>query len=132
MDRIGNYQIKPFTKHRQNIVLVTKEGWRKHTVHATIEVDVTDARKKIHEILISEDEARNVKVFDGTYVILPQFFETQDVHDKYNKSPSISDSFVYRSDRNDRWLTVGDLRQMIEDLKDEENEADPLCTPAYR
>jgi len=50
MDRIGNYQIKPFTKHRQNIVLVTKEGWRKHSVHAPIEVDVTDAKKKIREI----------------------------------------------------------------------------------
>ena len=50
MDRIGNYQIKPFTKHRQNIVLVTKEGWRKRTIHFPIEIDVTDARKKIHDI----------------------------------------------------------------------------------
>ncbi len=50
MDRIGNYRIKPFTKHRQNVVLVVKEGWRKHSVHVFVEVDVTDARKNIREI----------------------------------------------------------------------------------
>ena len=50
MDRIGNYRIKPFTKHRQNIALVIKEGWRKHSVHIFVEVDVTDARKKIRKL----------------------------------------------------------------------------------
>ncbi|MCK5031008.1 MAG: 2-oxo acid dehydrogenase subunit E2 [Thermoplasmatales archaeon] len=50
MDKIGNYYIKPFSKYRQNIVLITKEGWRKHCVHTFIEVDVTDARKKICKI----------------------------------------------------------------------------------
>jgi pyruvate/2-oxoglutarate dehydrogenase complex dihydrolipoamide acyltransferase (E2) component len=50
MDRIGNYCIKPFTKHRKNIRLITSEGWRKHSVHAFIEVDVTDARKKIRKL----------------------------------------------------------------------------------
>jgi len=50
MDRIGNYRIKPFTKHRQNIVLVVREGWRKHSIHLFVEVDVTDTRKNIREI----------------------------------------------------------------------------------
>lgn len=50
MNRIGKYQIKPFSKHRQNVVLIAREGWRKHSVHAFIEVDVTDARKNIHKI----------------------------------------------------------------------------------
>ena len=50
MDRTGKYCIKPFTKHRQNVVLVVKEGWRSHSVHLFVEVDVTDARKKIRKI----------------------------------------------------------------------------------
>jgi len=50
MAQIGNYRIKPFTKHRKNIRLVTGEGWRKHNIHAFIEVDVTDARKKIRKL----------------------------------------------------------------------------------
>jgi len=56
MDRIGNYHIKPFTKHRHNIRLVTSEGWRKHSIHVFIEVDVTEARKKICELFENTGE----------------------------------------------------------------------------
>lgn len=72
--------------------------------------------EKIHETLISEDEARKVKIFNGIYVILPQFFETIDVHKEYEEYPFVPENFVYRSDKNDRWLTEQDLRKMIENL----------------
>ncbi len=49
MDRIGKYQIKPFTKYRRNIELITKEGWRKRSTHTILEIDVTNARKIIHK-----------------------------------------------------------------------------------
>jgi pyruvate/2-oxoglutarate dehydrogenase complex dihydrolipoamide acyltransferase (E2) component len=48
MDKIGKYEIKPFTKNRKNIVLILEEGKRKHNVHGFIDVDVTKARKIIH------------------------------------------------------------------------------------
>ena len=47
MDQLGHYEKKSFSKNRQNIVLITEEGARKHSVHALIEVDVTKARKII-------------------------------------------------------------------------------------
>jgi pyruvate/2-oxoglutarate dehydrogenase complex dihydrolipoamide acyltransferase (E2) component len=47
MDRIGTYHKKPYTKYRRNIELVTDMGWRKRSVHAVLEVDVTDAKKLI-------------------------------------------------------------------------------------
>ena len=47
MDRIGKYHKKPYTKYRRNIELVTKQGWRKRSVHAVLEIDVTDAKKLI-------------------------------------------------------------------------------------
>lgn len=47
MDRIGTYHIKPFSTQRKNVTLIIKEGWKKHTIHTLIEVDVTNARKKI-------------------------------------------------------------------------------------
>ena len=56
MNHIGNYHIKPFSKHRQNIVLITKEGGRKHSVHAYIELDVTDARENIKKIFKKNGE----------------------------------------------------------------------------
>jgi len=49
MDRVGNYQIKPFSKNRRNITLILEEGWRRHSTHGIIEIDVTDSRKLIKD-----------------------------------------------------------------------------------
>jgi len=47
MDRIGTYHIKPFSTARKNISLIIKEGWKKHTIHALIEIDVTNGKKQL-------------------------------------------------------------------------------------
>jgi pyruvate/2-oxoglutarate dehydrogenase complex dihydrolipoamide acyltransferase (E2) component len=47
MDKLGKYDIAPFTKKRQNIALILDEGKKKHNIHGLIEVDVTDSRKKM-------------------------------------------------------------------------------------
>jgi len=49
MDRIGKYQIKPFTENRRNIVLILNEGWRRHSINAIIEADITESRKMIKD-----------------------------------------------------------------------------------
>lgn len=72
--------------------------------------------EKVHESLISEDESRNVKIFDGIYAIIPQFFENVNVHKKYRNCKSMSDGFVFRSDKNKDWLTTKELQKMIKDL----------------
>jgi UDP-N-acetylglucosamine 4,6-dehydratase len=68
--------------------------------------------EKIHETLISADEVRATKVFNGIYVILPQFFNKK-AHEKYENYPFVAEDFVYRSDTNDNWVTAEDLEQMI-------------------
>jgi len=73
--------------------------------------------EKIHEVLVSEDEARKTKIFDGAYVILPQFIESEEVHKEYNKYSSVPEGFVYRSDTNDQWLTIEGLKKMMEELQ---------------
>lgn len=73
--------------------------------------------EKVHEILISEDEARKTKIFDGVYVILPQFFESKEVHKEYEKYPFVPKGFVYRSDKNDKWLTTEELRKMVKEFQ---------------
>ena len=72
--------------------------------------------EKVHETLISEDEARTVKIFDGTYVVIPQFFESSGVHKKYDKCAPVPENFVYRSDKNKEWVTVKELQKMIDHL----------------
>lgn len=69
--------------------------------------------EKMHETLIAEDESRNVKDFDGSYVILPQFFENEDMHKKYDRYTGMPEDFVYRSDTNKKWLTQQDLRKLL-------------------
>jgi pyruvate/2-oxoglutarate dehydrogenase complex dihydrolipoamide acyltransferase (E2) component len=49
MDRLGKYEVRPFTKDRQNIVLVTTEGKRRRNAHALLEVDVTRARAMMQQ-----------------------------------------------------------------------------------
>ena len=57
MDKIGSYVTKPFTKARQNIVLVVEEGKRKHSIHAIIDVDVTKARQIIRNYKIKHNKS---------------------------------------------------------------------------
>jgi UDP-N-acetylglucosamine 4,6-dehydratase len=69
--------------------------------------------EKIHETLISEDEARDTKEFNGIYIILPQFVTKENVLKKYERYPFVQEGFAYKSDKNDKWLTVGELREII-------------------
>jgi UDP-N-acetylglucosamine 4,6-dehydratase len=72
--------------------------------------------EKVHETLISEDEARKTKIFNGMYVITPQFYENEAVRNFYDKYPLVPEGFIYRSDKNDVWLTVKQLQNMIKDI----------------
>ena len=49
MQRIGPYQTKSYSKHRRNIELVVHEGWKSHSTHALLELDVTTARSLLDE-----------------------------------------------------------------------------------
>lgn len=72
--------------------------------------------EKLHESLISEDEARKTKLFNGIYVILPQFFERHEIHKKYEGCKPVPEGFIYKSDKNDKWLTQETLQKMVENL----------------
>jgi UDP-N-acetylglucosamine 4,6-dehydratase len=69
--------------------------------------------EKINEVMISEEEARNTKIFNGIYVILPQFFDSKDLYEKYKNCSSVPEGFIYRSDKNDMWLTLDELKDMV-------------------
>jgi len=74
--------------------------------------------EKIHETLISEEEGRKTKILDNkTFVILPQFEWTQRLSEAYGRLPSVPEGFVYRSDRNDWWLSVEELKNMIKEVQ---------------
>ena len=49
MENIRNYTINSFSRERQNISLVASEGWHKHSIHAIVEFDVTEAKRIIRK-----------------------------------------------------------------------------------
>jgi UDP-N-acetylglucosamine 4,6-dehydratase len=67
--------------------------------------------EKLHEVLISRDESRFALELDDRFVIQP-------VHpwwnrDSWNTAEPLPDGYKYASNKNDQWLTIEELRQMI-------------------
>jgi UDP-N-acetylglucosamine 4,6-dehydratase len=73
--------------------------------------------EKVNETLISEDEARNTKIYKGIYVILPPAVARENAFKKYDPYPYVSEGFIYRSDRNDQWLSVSELGEIIKGVE---------------
>ena len=69
--------------------------------------------EKIHEILITRDEARHSKDFGDGFVIEPEhkFWEKNGL--KGNKLP---DKYSYSSDNNTEWLTKEQIKKIVDDL----------------
>ncbi len=63
--------------------------------------------EKLHETLITEDEAPYTWEFPGYYVIQPLFRWWGDGKEK--KGKKVSEKFCYRSDTNTQWLKKKDL-----------------------
>src|SRR5579872_4022917 len=68
--------------------------------------------EKLHEVLVSEDEARHTVEADGMYVILPAHSWWENNH--WAKSHPLADGFRYTSDTNPQWLTGEEMRKLIE------------------
>ncbi|MBV9183529.1 MAG: UDP-N-acetylglucosamine 4,6-dehydratase (inverting) [Acidobacteria bacterium] len=69
--------------------------------------------EKVHETLISEDEARNAVELAEMYIIQPSQ-PSYPVAEGENAS-HLPDGFCYTSDTNDEWLTVDTLHELIGD-----------------
>ena len=69
--------------------------------------------EKLHEILVSQSESRNVLEHDDMFTIQPSYAPWYSSNPTDDMQPS--DSFEYASDTNDRWLTVPELRKLLED-----------------
>ena len=72
--------------------------------------------EKLHEVLISEDEARTVIELDDMYVVQPAeaFWFGREWE---NKGKEIKDDFRYVSNTNDQWLDVQDIEDFIAPLE---------------
>lgn len=64
MSNIGKYRIDTFPRSRISTIDIGKAGLKKHHIKALIELDVTEARKKIQEC-----EKRSEKISFNSWLI---------------------------------------------------------------
>ncbi len=73
--------------------------------------------EKLHEVLISEDEARSVVELDDMYVVQPAeafWFG----HEWESIGKALPDDFRYVSNKNDDWLTVEQIQEIIKPIEE--------------
>lgn len=77
------------------------------------EIEITGIRpgEKLHEALTGEDEGRNTIEYRGMYVIMPAHSWWR--RDNYKEGRKLPEDFVYTSDKNDQWLSVEELREIV-------------------
>jgi UDP-N-acetylglucosamine 4,6-dehydratase len=80
------------------------------------ELRITGIRpgEKLHEVLLTEDEARQSYDLGDRFVIMPSR-PTWDMG-RPERGESLTDGFRYASDTNDHWLTTEELLAMAESL----------------
>lgn len=69
--------------------------------------------EKVHEEMVSEDDARRTIDMDHCYVILPVYSQWGV---EFRKGKPVPEGFRYRSDTNTDWLELDDLKKLVQDL----------------
>jgi UDP-N-acetylglucosamine 4,6-dehydratase len=79
-----------------------------------IPIRVTGIRpgEKLHELLLTSDEARHSIDAGDVYVVLPEHPWWTDAP-RWGDGKPLDDGFVYASDTNDEWLGVDALRALV-------------------
>jgi len=73
--------------------------------------------EKLHEVLISEDEARTVVELDDMYVVQPaEAYWFGREWESIGKT--LPDDFRYVSNRNDDWLTVEQIQEIVKPIEE--------------
>jgi UDP-N-acetylglucosamine 4,6-dehydratase len=74
--------------------------------------------EKLHEEMISEDDARRTLMYDDHYVIKPVLAAWQQRGNgpEQNGGKQVADGFAYRSDTNDLWLDVESIKELLESM----------------
>jgi UDP-N-acetylglucosamine 4,6-dehydratase len=73
--------------------------------------------EKLHEVLLSEDEARNAVEMDDMYVVQPAHSWWH--KDNWKQAHPLPEGFRYSSDSNPQWLTGDQLFELIEGTSSE-------------
>jgi len=87
-----------------------------HAIAPEARREITGIRpgEKVHEILLTEEEARHTMEFDDYFVIEPEFSYWGKA--TMEKGKHLPEGFRYTSDNNQWWLSEDELHNMIQGL----------------
>jgi len=75
------------------------------------------AGEKLHEALITAEEARHAREFDNFFVVDPEFVYWGKEHLKDGQA--LPENFTYTSDTNNWCLSPGELKKIVQEFEDE-------------
>ncbi|OCS89627.1 UDP-N-acetylglucosamine 4,6-dehydratase (inverting) [Caryophanon latum] len=70
--------------------------------------------EKLHEAMIMEDDARHTLEYDTYYVISPELSWWNPADGVQGNT--LPEGFAYTSDNNTEWLTIEELKQLVEEM----------------
>jgi len=70
--------------------------------------------EKLHETLLTAEEARNTVDNGRNYVVLPQIAFWSGLEERWADAKPVDEGFEYASHTNDEWLSVDDLKALID------------------
>jgi UDP-N-acetylglucosamine 4,6-dehydratase/5-epimerase len=87
-------------------------------VASDCEIDVVGIRpgEKLHEIMITQDDANYTWEFDDFYAIKPCINVGKD-YSYFSRAQKVCDRFQYTSDTNSKFLSVDELKKIVENLE---------------
>ncbi len=79
------------------------------------EIDIIGIRpgEKLHEVMITEDDARRTVECDNYYIIQPEFPWWDETKEQDFKI--LKDGFKYSSETNEHWLRIEELKTLIDE-----------------
>jgi UDP-N-acetylglucosamine 4,6-dehydratase len=101
-----------------------------HVIAPDCELEFVGIRpgEKLHEAMITEDDARKTVEFDDYYIIKPEFHGWLDDDPEGYGGKPLSERFSYCSNTNDWWLTPEEIREYLGVYSHEEHV--PALCPA--
>lgn len=116
-----NFVLQSLSKMTRGEIFVPKLPSMKvtdlaRTLAPECEIEIVGIRpgEKLHEVMISEEDARRSLEFGNHYIIEPQFGWWK--NDNHKDGKILPEGFIYSSERNDWWLTDQELLDLVKDI----------------
>ncbi|MDR0555710.1 MAG: UDP-N-acetylglucosamine 4,6-dehydratase (inverting) [Holosporaceae bacterium] len=71
--------------------------------------------EKIHEQMITKEDARNTLEFKDYFVVLPDI-QLNNITSVYTNCHHVAENFEYDSGKNNRWLTIDEMKKLVSEI----------------